>query len=298
MSRVRPFRRLGPASVYSFPETKKRTDKGFAKPQDVKGVEEKMRFPEHVIAASRDMRADDCCDYGAFIVMPESKYSCLMPWHIPVYREFFGKHFTALSDTSKAPKVIIDATAHIGCDAMNFANMFQNTNITAIESDEKAFKCLKTNIAAFVHAVKSIRSVHADCVKFLTDNVRSADLVYVDPPWGGPDYRSKGSIMLELSGKPIYDIISLWFERGVTSTVVLKAPPTFDMNSFVARLKTGKIVARQAVHKTTSTPASIEKGKTKNVAFELILIERQLLLESGEKVETKESEKETDVVQE
>ncbi len=57
---------------------------------------------------------------------------------------------------------------------------------------------------------------------------RPVDLVYFDPPWGGPDYQQKTSkLVLFLDDKPVSAVAGLTL-RNVARLVVVKTPVTVD----------------------------------------------------------------------
>ena len=58
------------------------------------------------------------------------------------------------------------------------------------------------------------------------------DIVFLDPPWGGPDYKWKPAINLKLGPLTLTDIIQYLYEKKPrTQYVVWKAPNNFDSKS-------------------------------------------------------------------
>lgn len=58
----------------------------------------------------------------------------------------------------------------------------------------------------------------------------SFDVVFVDPPWGGPHvYRKAPSLRLSLSGTPLSAIVRDVLVRDVATLVALKIPANFDV---------------------------------------------------------------------
>ena len=55
------------------------------------------------------------------------------------------------------------------------------------------------------------------------------DVVFIDPPWGGPSYKKKKSVKLQLSNIPLYKIIQNLSNR--VKLIVLKTPTNFDVGS-------------------------------------------------------------------
>lgn len=178
----------------------------------------KSNFPQRVL--------DACPDYRKLKTTPESAYSSLLPGQ----RESVAGIFTRVMTN---PKLIIDATAHIGCDAINLARTYPEAKIIAVEKDAKTFALLNENIK--ILTLTNIETVNADALEYLSriPGAGEADIVYFDPPWGGRDYRSQTNLMLELSGKPIWEVIN----GTKAKYVVLKAPNNFDINTFRSGIK-------------------------------------------------------------
>jgi len=90
---------------------------------------------------------------------------------------------------------ITDATAGLGGNTHSFAKFFKNVH--AIEVDEKRAKQLENNMKAL--KVDSKVEVHAgnfidNIAKYPEDTI-----VFLDVPWGGPDYREKPCLELYLN---------------------------------------------------------------------------------------------------
>lgn len=57
--------------------------------------------------------------------------------------------------------------------------------------------------------------------------------VYVDCPWGGPDYYLQRTLQLHLSGRALPDITCALLARHVTACVILKVPANYDVPSLI-----------------------------------------------------------------
>jgi hypothetical protein len=203
--------------------------------------------------------------FAPWQTLPETRYSTLLPYQVPQVSRAFRR-------ICPEAAWIIDATAHVGGDTANFARLFPNARIDAIELDARAFRCLQTNMAPWADRV---RVLHADCTDVLLRGAacdpplrtrggggggshdqqgpgescvqppavleasiavprgfykRAAlGFVYMDPPWGGPNYYLHPVMNLELSGKLITDIVPAVLRRNPSLCVVLKAPANFDV---------------------------------------------------------------------
>ncbi len=183
------------------------------------------RFPYWIIQDSIKFKT---IDYSNFKIVDSSIYSCLRPNVISSVNEVF----MSLGDI----KTIIDGTANIGCDTVNLANLFA-ANIVAIEKDKKTFDVLVDNIKSF-----NLQDIIHPINDSYENYNKPADLVYLDPPWGGSDYKNKEGIDLYLSDIPIHMIIKRTLL--ITKHVVLKVPINFNYNKFVKNIN-AKVIRKE-----------------------------------------------------
>ena len=117
---------------------------------------------------------------------------------------------------------ITDATACMGGDTINFSLHFENVH--AIEINPENFKLLQNNIRVFDR--KNIQTYCGDS----TDIINwVSDVVYADPPWGGPSYRNEKIVELWM-GKKRLDV---WLEDLMSgpyrpSFIFLKLPFNYN----------------------------------------------------------------------
>jgi len=157
-----------------------------------------MRFPDWVVQAGHRERTD----YGEFVTAPDSIYSCLLPWALRETSSVFREECRALGRNVLGRGArIVDATANIGCDAVNFCRMFPGAQVTAVEINAATAVQLRQNASPDGPAryfrrgrlletlerhaageLPPIEVVQADCVEYLS-NCGRVDLVYFDPPW-------------------------------------------------------------------------------------------------------------------
>ena len=87
-----------------------------------------------------------------------------------------------------------------------------------------------------------VRVYGADYLKLMCE--LQQDIVYIDPPWGGPGYQDKPKLQLSLGGKHLAEIISdLHQTRCKTGTkyVVFRAPLNLDVEDMNSRLRNSKL---------------------------------------------------------
>jgi hypothetical protein len=184
-----------------------------------------------------------CINYGRFIIAENSYYSCLMPYHAKQVADIIETYFGDKSNINN----IMDATANIGCDTINFRTRF-DANCISLEVDLLVYNCLAQNQKNFTAetVIDSTKipdenfSVHCNCLEFIKGFKKKMDFVYFDPPWGGADYWMKKDMMLflEYDGEsiPIYTVVRSVLEEGFTKTVIVKIPFNFNLSLFICQM--------------------------------------------------------------
>jgi len=159
----------------------------------------------------------------------EGLWSISHPYDANTISEFIKENINKKENIS-----ILDATAGLGGNTLSFAHFFDK--ITAIELDKERFQLLKNNIECYSY--NNINIINDSCLNHL---YKHHDIYFFDPPWGGPDYKDKHSIELNLGGKCIKEITESILNQHQNSYVILKVPYNFNINS----LKKFKFVTKQ-----------------------------------------------------
>jgi predicted RNA methylase len=123
---------------------------------------------------------------------------------------------------------ITDGTACVGGNTFSFAKAFHH--VYAVEIDPTRHSYLHHNM--MVLGLSNVVCICGDAVQECCK--RHQDLVFLDPPWGGPNYKNHESIQLQLSNRDLADVcadISIY-----CSYIALKVPVNFDVSVFDARV--------------------------------------------------------------
>jgi len=132
-------------------------------------------------------------DYSALRMTPEGEYS--------ITRRADGKKLLQKMVSVVGPtknKHITDLTGNVGGDTILFGIHFGS--VDSIELDNDNFEALKNNVKTF--NLKNVNVYHGDSTRLF---IWKTDVVYIDPPWGGPDYKEKKNLDLFL-GKERLDL--------------------------------------------------------------------------------------------
>ena len=119
---------------------------------------------------------------------------------------------------------IIDLTAGCGGNLLSFGKYFDD--VVGIENDSNRFNILKNNISCYDF---NINVYQDDCSNYLN---KDYDVYFLDPPWGGPDYKSNKNLKLYLSDMELKDAIDMIPKEKF---VVVKIPYNYNYDYISSR---------------------------------------------------------------
>jgi 16S rRNA G966 N2-methylase RsmD len=136
--------------------------------------------------------------------------------------------------TSIGNLIITDATSNVGGSAINFAIWSKYVNV--VEINPKVCEILKNNINVYKLNHK-VNIFCDDYTKIMSTLVQ--DIIFIDPPWGGLDYKSHKSIDLKLGEYDISEVCNLL--KNKTKLIILKVPTNFNFIKFEQKIKFNNI---------------------------------------------------------
>lgn len=114
-------------------------------------------------------------------------------------------------------KLIIDTTTGCGGNLISFGKCFKN--VVGIEINLNRFNILKKNLECY--DLNNVKIINDDCINYLD---KEFDIFYIDPPWGGPNYKKNDNLELYLSEISLPDILKK-IQKGL---IVLKIPFNYN----------------------------------------------------------------------
>ena len=171
------------------------------------------------------------------------KYSITKPYQVKWIKSTLIEYFKNIRKNSKYLN-IIDANAGVGGDTISFSKYF--SNVYSIEKNEIHYDVLKNNIDAL--DLKNVKIFNGNFMKVIFDNkiYDNNFILYMDPPWGGPEYKKLDKVDLDIElERPnemvLHEVINklyIYFD-----SVILKAPVNlnFDKKLFLYKNITQKI---------------------------------------------------------
>jgi 16S rRNA G966 N2-methylase RsmD len=117
---------------------------------------------------------------------------------------------------------IVDMTAGCGGNMISFIKYF--SYVTGIEIDKNRFKLLKENLSKYNY--NNYELICGNSTNIINNNY---DVYFIDPPWGGPDYKKHSNIELHLSNYKLEEFI---LTLPKDKLIVLKLPFNYNIDNF------------------------------------------------------------------
>lgn len=122
--------------------------------------------------------------------------------------------------------VITDATGNNGSDTIALGLKFKKIN--SIELDPVNFEALTNNVKN-VYKLDNVNLFHGNSLDFI-DKLKQ-DIVYIDAPWGGVDYKKNDRMELFLNNKNMGQIYNEY--KSHAKLFIFKLPKNYDFTNFI-----------------------------------------------------------------
>lgn len=127
---------------------------------------------------------------------------------------------------------LADATGGVGGDTITFAKHFKR--VISIEKDKERYEHLVNNIN--VYELDNVSTINDDSTIIL-QHLTDIDILYIDPPWGGKDYKKRNMIHLEFGAIELETfIISMLEKVSQIRLICLKLPRNYDLRHVHERI--------------------------------------------------------------
>ena len=156
---------------------------------------------------------------------PNSAYSITKPKDAKQIEQFINKHMGGKN------LAILDGTANVGGDVINFGLNPNVARVVAIEINPDTFAMLENNIRVY-GLEKKIQAIHANSLDIIGKcaDGEHFDILFLDAPWGGTSYKAHKFMDLEMSGKKLADVVGMAQKCRNIDNIILKIP--FNYNLF------------------------------------------------------------------
>jgi len=160
-------------------------------------------------------------DYTKLKMTPEGEYSITKRKD----GDILIKHMKTVVKGMKQ-KTIADLTGNVGGDTILFSLHFKE--VKSFELNPENFDALKNNVEVF--GLKNVELKQGDSTKLYDGNT---DVMYIDAPWGGPDYKEKKDLDLFLGTERVDLYVQKVMGKEVRPKYVfLKLPANYNFERF------------------------------------------------------------------
>jgi tRNA/tmRNA/rRNA uracil-C5-methylase (TrmA/RlmC/RlmD family) len=157
-----------------------------------------------------------------------------IPFDAEIISKIIREHSLKINNENNI--FITDATAGVGGNTISFSNYFNYVNAIEIDQDRSFF--LSNNIN--MYEIKNVSS-YCDNALNLIYNFEYQNIVFIDPPWGGKNYKTQENLRLKLSDTEIEDVACNLLDKSITKSdvkmVVFKLPKNYDIKYLYKKLK-------------------------------------------------------------
>lgn len=120
--------------------------------------------------------------------------------------------------------VVTDAMAGVGGNVISFSRYFGHVN--AVELDPLRYQYMVSNCSLF--ACHNITPIQQNYLNLFTKIKQ--DVIFIDPPWGGKNYKDFESIHLSIGDISVEDLCKHIIDNKLCRLLVLKLPKNIDIS--------------------------------------------------------------------
>jgi len=136
--------------------------------------------------------------------------------------------------------IVTDMTAGVGGNTISFGMHFKY--VYAIELDSVRASYLKNNVD--IYKLKNINIINNDSLKIIA-NIPDHNVIFIDPPWGGKNYKDYDNLKLTISNISLEqicrEIMDPTIMKKVPEIIILKLPKNYDIVYLYKKLINKKI---------------------------------------------------------
>ena len=154
--------------------------------------------------------------YNKLLFTEESIYSSSKIEGSKLLKNIISENFSNKDIT------ITDGTANIGTDSIFLSNYFNKIN--SVEISNINYNALANNVNVFEKT--NINTILGDIIIVIENLIQ--DVIYIDEPWGGRDYKKNDKMKLFLGDLEILDFYKKF--RNKAKVFIFKVPYNYDLD--------------------------------------------------------------------
>ena len=146
----------------------------------------------------------------------------------PYVADTIVKYIASLQGVCPKSMTVTDAFSNVGGASLAFAKIFGK--VQCCELEPLHCSMLHDNLKAY--GVKA--HIYCGDYMYLMDKLKQ-DIVFLDPPWGGPSYKNYNKIRLLICGGTVHigTVIRHLIQENLAVYVVLLLPPNLDTDDLI-----------------------------------------------------------------
>jgi 16S rRNA G966 N2-methylase RsmD len=161
-----------------------------------------------------------------------AKYSITLPDKAQTISDIIRRNYHSEFPTDNLDELTItDAMACVGGNTLSFSNMFYKVNANEINTTR--FQYLMNNMNEYKKSnIYFYNNNYLNLIHKLSQNI-----VFIDPPWGGPIYKSQYKMDIciqndEEKEVKLYELIESIFLDQTTKMIIFKLPINHNIDNF------------------------------------------------------------------
>ena len=99
--------------------------------------------------------------------------------------------------------------------------------------DKTRFLMLKNNVLNY--NFNNIKLYNLNCIEMI--NSEDFDVIFFDPPWGGPNYKYEDNVEIKLSGLEMHEICDIVCQNKQVKLIVFKFPYNYNITPIINNCK-------------------------------------------------------------
>lgn len=164
-------------------------------------------------------------NHSGLLIDSESMSFITTPYYSKIIGYKIRAHLAQFGVEAKA--CIVDSTACVGGDSITFGILFDR--VISIELNDKWYEYLKNNVNHYgLENVVVMKGNSLDIIPNLSDSYHA---IYIDPPWGGKQYKLQQNLRLSLGSKSLEHAIVDLFSQTLC-LIAVKLPRNYDLKYF------------------------------------------------------------------
>jgi len=136
---------------------------------------------------------------------------------------------------------IIDCMAGVGGNTLSFCKFFEK--VISIEINKLRFEYLMNNVN--IYEFNNVTGYNDDFLNIIFDSKFKPDVIFLDPPWGGVDYKLQYKVKINIDNFTLEELCNKIIEINNPKLIVVKLPKNYDLYFFYKNIYNRSIILHE-----------------------------------------------------